>query len=108
VAFDLDSYVRLLNPQGQLCLVASPLKPLLLSGGLLNNSRRSIYGNYIGSRADTTRMLEFSAKHGIEAIVEVMPFALTVRGPQVRLAWYRPLTGSHCTSRHVPAPSRSH
>jgi D-arabinose 1-dehydrogenase-like Zn-dependent alcohol dehydrogenase len=75
VAFDLDSYVKMLKPQGQLCLVASPLKPFSLSGGLLNNSRRSIYGNYIGSRADTTHMLEFSAKHGIEAVVEVMPFA---------------------------------
>jgi D-arabinose 1-dehydrogenase-like Zn-dependent alcohol dehydrogenase len=75
VAFDLDSFVRMLTPQGQLCLVASPLKPLSLSGGLLNNSRRSIYGNYIGSRADTMQMLEFSAKHGIEAIVDVMPLA---------------------------------
>jgi D-arabinose 1-dehydrogenase-like Zn-dependent alcohol dehydrogenase len=75
VAFDLDSFVRMLTPQGQLCLVASPLRPLSLSGGLLNNSRRSIYGNYIGSRADTIQMLEFSAKHGIEAIVDVMPLA---------------------------------
>jgi len=75
VAFDLDSFVRMLKPQGQLCLVASPLTQLSLSGGLLNNSRRSIYGNYIGSRADTLQMLEFSAKHGIEAIVDVMPLA---------------------------------
>jgi D-arabinose 1-dehydrogenase-like Zn-dependent alcohol dehydrogenase len=76
VPFDLDTYVRMLNPQGQLCLVASPLKALSLSGGLLNNSRRSVYGNYIGSRADTRDMLEFSAEHGIEPIVDVMPFAL--------------------------------
>ena len=75
VAFDLDSYVRMLTPQGQLCLVASPLKQLSLSGGLLNNSRRSIYGNYIGSRADTTQMLAFSSQHGIAAIVDVMPLA---------------------------------
>jgi D-arabinose 1-dehydrogenase-like Zn-dependent alcohol dehydrogenase len=75
VAFDLDAYVKLLNPQGQLCLVAAPLTQLPLSGGLLNNSRRSIYGNYIGSRADTVQMLEFSATHGIEAIVDVMPLA---------------------------------
>ena len=75
VPFDLDSYVRMLNPQGQLCLVASPLKALSLSGGLLNNSRRSVYGNYIGSRADTSDMLGFSAEHGIEAIVDVIPFA---------------------------------
>ena len=75
VAFDLDSIVRMLAPQGQLCLVASPLEPLSLNGGLLNNSRRSIYGNYIGSRVETVRMLEFAAAHGIEAVVEVMPFA---------------------------------
>jgi D-arabinose 1-dehydrogenase-like Zn-dependent alcohol dehydrogenase len=75
VAFDIDSYVRMLAPQGQLCLVAAPLTQLSLSGGLLNNSRRAIYGNYIGSRADTVQMLEFSARHGIEAIVDVMPLA---------------------------------
>src|SRR5215203_4991045 len=75
VSFDLDSFVRLLTPEGQLCLVASPLEQLSLSGGLLNNSRRSMYGNYIGSRADTTQMLAFSSKHGIAAIVDVMPIA---------------------------------
>jgi D-arabinose 1-dehydrogenase-like Zn-dependent alcohol dehydrogenase len=73
VAFDLDTYVRMLKPDGQLCLVASPTKSLSLSGGLLNNSRRVIYGNYIGSRADSARMLAFAADHGIEAIVDVMP-----------------------------------
>ena len=75
VAFDLDSYVRMLTPQGQLCLVASPLERLSLSGGQLNNSRRSIYGNYIGSRSDTVEMLDFATTHGIGAVVDVMPFA---------------------------------
>lgn len=75
VAFDLDAYVRMLKPEGQLGLVASPVNALSLSGGLLANSGRCIYGNYIGSRTDTARMLEFSAEHGIEAIVDVMPFA---------------------------------
>jgi D-arabinose 1-dehydrogenase-like Zn-dependent alcohol dehydrogenase len=75
VPFDLDSFVSTLTPVGQLCLVASPLKAVPLSGGLLSNSRRSIYGNYIGSRSETRQMLDFSAAHGIEAIVEVMPFS---------------------------------
>jgi D-arabinose 1-dehydrogenase-like Zn-dependent alcohol dehydrogenase len=75
VAFDLDSFVRMLTPQGQLCLVASPLEQLSLSGGPLNNSRRSIYGNYIGSRSETVQMLEFAATHGIEAVVDIMPLA---------------------------------
>jgi uncharacterized zinc-type alcohol dehydrogenase-like protein len=65
----------MLTPHGPLCLVASPLEQLSLSGGLLNNSRRSIYGNYIGSRADTRQMLAFSSRHGIEATVDVMPLA---------------------------------
>ena len=59
VSYDLDSFVRMLKPQGKLCLVAAPLTQLSLSGGLLNNSRRSIYGNYIGSRADTMRCSSF-------------------------------------------------
>jgi D-arabinose 1-dehydrogenase-like Zn-dependent alcohol dehydrogenase len=75
VAFDLDSFVRMLTPQGQLCLVASPLEPLSLSGGQLNNSRRSLYGNYIGSRSETVQMLELAATHGIGAVVDVMPLA---------------------------------
>ena len=74
VPFDLDSFVSILTPRGQLCLVASPLEQLSLSGGQLNNSRRSIYGNYIGSRSETVQMLEFAATHGIEAVVDVMPF----------------------------------
>ena len=73
--FDLDSHVKMLTPRGLLCLVAAPLRTLSLSGGLLNNSQRSIYGNYIGSRADTAHMLAFAAEHHIEAIVDVMPLA---------------------------------
>ena len=75
VPFDLNSCVRMLKPKGQLCLVASPLRELALSGGLLSNSLRTIYGNYIGSRADTSRLLQFAAEHGIAAIVDVMPFS---------------------------------
>ena len=75
VPFDLDTFVRMLTPVGQLCLVAAPLRAVSLSGGLLNNSRRSIYGNYIGSRRETAQMLEFSAEHGITSVVDVMPFS---------------------------------
>ncbi len=74
VPFDIDSFLRMLTPQGQLCLVASPVEQLSLGGGLLNNSRRSIYGNYIGSRSETVEMLDFAAMHSIGAVVEVMPF----------------------------------
>jgi D-arabinose 1-dehydrogenase-like Zn-dependent alcohol dehydrogenase len=75
VTFDLDAFLRMLTPEGQLCLVASPLAQLPLGAGLLNNSRRSIYGNYIGSRAETVAMLDFASAYGIGAVVDVMPFA---------------------------------
>ena len=75
VPFDLDGCVRMLKPSGQLCLVASPVQALSLRGGLLSNSMRTVYGNYIGSRTDTERTLRFAAEHGIAAVVEVMPFS---------------------------------
>jgi len=76
VPFDLNACLRLLKPEGQLCLVASPLQPLSLSAGLLYDyGRRRIYGNYVGSRSDTARMLELAAAHRIQASVEVMPLS---------------------------------
>ncbi len=74
--FDLDTYLRILKPQGKFCMVAAPLKKLSISAGLLYDyAQRTIYGNYVGSRKDMTDMLAFSAKHNIESIVEVMPFS---------------------------------
>jgi D-arabinose 1-dehydrogenase-like Zn-dependent alcohol dehydrogenase len=76
VGFDLDTYLRMLKPQGKFCLVAQPLEKLSVSLGLLYDyAQRTIYGNYIGSRKDTMDMITFSAKHNIESIVEVMPFS---------------------------------
>jgi D-arabinose 1-dehydrogenase-like Zn-dependent alcohol dehydrogenase len=75
VGFDLDAYLKMLKPQGKLCLVASPLIKLSISVGLLYDyAQRTIYGNYVGSRKDMRDMIAFSAKHNIESIVDVMPF----------------------------------
>jgi D-arabinose 1-dehydrogenase-like Zn-dependent alcohol dehydrogenase len=74
--FDLDTYLKMLKPQGKLCLVAQPLNKLTMTAGLLYDyAQRTIYGNYVGSRKDMTHMLAFSEKHNIESIVEVMPFS---------------------------------
>lgn len=76
VDFNLDTYLKMLKPQGKFCLVASPLKGLSISQGILYDyAQRTIYGNYIGSRKDTVDMLAFAAKHHIESMVEVMPFS---------------------------------
>lgn len=75
VGFDLDAYLKMLKPQGKLCLVASPLIKLSISVGLLYDyAQRTIYGNYVGSRKNMMDMIAFSAKHNIESIVDVMPF----------------------------------
>ena len=74
--FDLNAYLAMLRPQGKLCLVAQPLEKLSISVGLLYDSaQRTIYGNYVGSRSDMTAMLAFAAKHHIESVVSLMPFA---------------------------------
>ena len=74
--FDLDAYLKMLRPEGQLCLVATPLKPLSLTGGLLYDyARRRIYGNYVGSRSDMGRMLAFAASHEVVPSVTVLPFS---------------------------------
>jgi len=76
VDFDLDTYLKMLKPQGQFCLVSQPLNRLALNAGLLYDyAQRTIYGNYTGSRRDMVDMLNFSAKHNIESIVNVMPFS---------------------------------
>jgi D-arabinose 1-dehydrogenase-like Zn-dependent alcohol dehydrogenase len=83
VPFDLNAHLRMLGPQGQLCMVATPLSELPLTAGhLYDCARRSLYGSYVGSRADTVQMLAFAAAHGVEAVVEVMPFRHLENGIQ--------------------------
>ncbi|WP_160716888.1 NAD(P)-dependent alcohol dehydrogenase [Chitinophaga solisilvae] len=76
VPYDPDVYLKMLRPQGKLCLVASPQQKQPLSLGLLYDyAQRTIYGNYVGSRRDMTAMLDFAATHQIESMVEVMPYS---------------------------------
>jgi D-arabinose 1-dehydrogenase-like Zn-dependent alcohol dehydrogenase len=73
--FDLNAHLRLLKPRGTLCVVAQPLEPLSLNLGLLyDNALRSIYGHYVGSRADMIALLAFAAEHHVHGLVEIMPF----------------------------------
>lgn len=73
--FDLNAYLGMLKPQGKLCVVAQPLEMLPISVGMLyDNARRSIYGNYVGSRRDMTAMLGFAAEHDVDSLVDVVPF----------------------------------
>lgn len=76
VDFDLNSYLRMLAPQGKFCVVAQPLNKLPLKLGLLYDyAQRTIYGNYTGSRKDMMNMLTFSAKHNIQSFIDEMGFS---------------------------------
>lgn len=76
VDFDPDLYLKMLKPQGKLCLLSQSPNKLSMSAGLLYDyAQRTIYGNYTGSRKEMMDMLAFSAKHNIESIVDVVPFS---------------------------------
>ncbi|HYF66640.1 MAG TPA: NAD(P)-dependent alcohol dehydrogenase [Ohtaekwangia sp.] len=76
VQFDINKYLRMLKPQGKICLVAQPPENLSINTGLLYEyAQRTIYGNYTGSRKDMREMLAFAEKFGIKSIVETLPFS---------------------------------
>ncbi len=70
---DINSYLNLLRPDGNLTLVGAPPKPLAVSPFSLIVGRRSLCGSNIGGIAETQEMLEFCGKHNITADVEVIP-----------------------------------
>lgn len=70
---DINAYLNLLRPNGNLTLVGAPPKPLLVSSMVLIHGRRSLSGSNIGGIAETQEMLDFCGKHHITADVEVIP-----------------------------------
>jgi alcohol dehydrogenase (NADP+) len=70
---DINVYLNLLRPDGNLTLVGAPAKPLAVSAFGLIVGRRSLSGSPIGGLPETQEMLDFCGKHGITADVEVIP-----------------------------------
>jgi uncharacterized zinc-type alcohol dehydrogenase-like protein len=75
VAQDWPGLVSALRPNGTLCLVGVPTEPLNLSAGALLGAQRSVTGSAIGGRPAIREMLEFAARHGVGAEVQVRPMA---------------------------------
>jgi uncharacterized zinc-type alcohol dehydrogenase-like protein len=72
---DWTTYLACLKPKGKLCFVGVPPGPIsVLPFGLILG-QRTICGSVIGSRATVREMLEFAARHGIQAKTEVVPMA---------------------------------
>lgn len=75
VGADLDGTMlgMLLRPKGKLCFVGLPPSEVKFPVRLLVSGNRSICGSGTGSRTNMAEMLQFCARHKIEAQIEVMP-----------------------------------
>jgi uncharacterized zinc-type alcohol dehydrogenase-like protein len=75
VGMDWNALLNLLRPKGKLCVLGGAPVPLTISPFPLVLGQRTICGSPVGGRATMTEMLDFAARHGIKATVEVMPLA---------------------------------
>jgi alcohol dehydrogenase (NADP+) len=71
-AVELDPYVGLLRLDGTLVNLSIPAQLLAVSGAALLANRRSIAGTRSGGIPETQEMLDFCARHGIGAEVEII------------------------------------
>lgn len=69
---DWHGFVQALRPDGRLCFVGVPDRPLSLPLNLLLDARRSISGSVIGGRSDMREMFSFAARHNIRAHTELL------------------------------------
>jgi uncharacterized zinc-type alcohol dehydrogenase-like protein len=77
-----DEHVAALRPQGKLCLIGLPSKPLVVGAFGLILGEKSIVGGQTGSVGDTAEMLTFTARHGIKPIIETFAMAEADRALQ--------------------------
>lgn len=69
---DLNDYLNLLRPEGNLTIVGALVDKVNISSYSLIFSGRSISGSLIGGIAETQEMLNFCGEHNIIADVEVI------------------------------------
>lgn len=70
---DVDGLLSLLRPDGTLIFVGAPGAPLPVSTFSLIMGRKNMTGSLIGGIKETQEMLDYCAKAGIQADVEVIP-----------------------------------
>ena len=70
-----DQYLAALRPQGKLCIIGVPANPVTFGAFGLIGGGKSIVGGMTGSVNDTREMLAFTARHGIQAIIEKFAMA---------------------------------
>ncbi len=75
VDLDWDRYLAVLGPKGRLHTVGAVLSPIPVAAFSLIGGQKSVSGSPLGSPATTAAMLEFCARHGIEAVTEIFPLS---------------------------------
>jgi alcohol dehydrogenase (NADP+) len=70
---DMNAYLSLLNLNGTMVLVGAPEKPAPIAAFNLLIRRRQLAGSAIGGILETQEMLDFCAKKGITADIEMIP-----------------------------------
>jgi uncharacterized zinc-type alcohol dehydrogenase-like protein len=70
---DLNQYLSLLKLDGTIVTVGLPEKPTEVNAFSLILKRRSLAGSVIGGIKETQEMLDFCAKHGLTAEIELIP-----------------------------------
>lgn len=68
-----NDYLAVLRRNGKLCLLGFPEHEVSLAAVPFVFAQRSLVSSGIGSRLEITRMLDFSALHGIRPQVELFP-----------------------------------
>ena len=70
---DMNQYLGLLRPHGRYTFVGIPHKAMEVEPFSLIAGNKTLSGSMIGGVAQTQEMLDFCAKHGITADVEIIP-----------------------------------
>jgi alcohol/geraniol dehydrogenase (NADP+) len=70
---DWSAFLAALRPEGVLCLVGAPMRPLQIPGALLIQAARTVSGSNTGSPLALAEMLDVAARHGIKTQTERFP-----------------------------------
>jgi uncharacterized zinc-type alcohol dehydrogenase-like protein len=75
VALPWDAIIGSLAPRGRLHIVGAVLEPIPVAAFALIGGQKSISGSPVGSPVTTAQMLDFTARHHIEPVVESFPMS---------------------------------
>jgi len=75
VELEWDRYLAALGPKGRFHVVGAVAEPIPVQAFALLMGQKSVSGSPVGSPVTTAQMLDFCARHGIEAVTEHFPLS---------------------------------